>query len=191
MVLEASLTREFLENCLPLFADHQNCKRTWYGCALRSAAAARRWGRRRSTLLAHGQDVIGLAIEGDGSGAIHRLKILLDIETRWTLFLDDRQGAVAVRAEGFHRRGVEHGAIRTAGERQARDNLAVFRAQDDHHGLCWLDRRIPRIRTRRKEHMILRVQRQPIASALVSERIVCDRLHGLDVDGRDTTLRIL
>src|SRR6202035_1140876 len=71
-----------LNSVVPLLlADHQNRKRTWHRCALRSAAPARGWRRRRSTLLAHRQDVIRLAVERDRSGAIHRLKILLDLET--------------------------------------------------------------------------------------------------------------
>ena len=39
--------------------------------------------------------------------------------------------------------------------------------------------------------MVLRVQRQSVAPAFVAERVVRDRLHRLDIDGRDTPLRIL
>src|ERR1019366_8983605 len=76
-----------------LLADHQKCKRTWPRCALGPATPARRWWRRRPTLLAHRQDVVSLAVERDRSGAIHRLKILLALETRRTLLLDDGQRA--------------------------------------------------------------------------------------------------
>src|ERR1017187_10291586 len=174
-----------------LLADHQNCKRTWHRCALGPATPARRWWRRRPTLLAHRQDVVSLAVERDRSGAIHRLKILLDLETRRTLLLDDGQRAVAVRAEGFLRRRVENGAVRPTGERQTYEDLAVLGAQDHHHRLCRLGGRISRVPTRREQHMILRVQSQPVAPALVPEGVVRDSLHRLDIDGRDAALRVL
>src|SRR5712664_373306 len=120
---------------LLLLPDHQNRKRTRYRCALGTAASAWRWRRRRPALLAHRQHVVRLAVERDRSGEIHRLKILLDLETRRALLLDDGQRTVAMRAEGFHRRGVEHGAVRPAAEREAREDLAVLGAQNHHHGL--------------------------------------------------------
>ncbi len=111
--------------------DHQNRERTRDrgGPVHRPPSGGwRRW--RRPSLLAHRQDVVRLAVERDRSGAIHRLQILLDLETRRALLLDDSQRAVAMRAEGFHRRRIEHRAIRPAGERQTRENLAVLRRSE-------------------------------------------------------------
>src|ERR1035438_2219280 len=85
-----------------LLADHQNCKRTWYHRALGPAAPSafvrrrRRCRRRRPTLLAHREDVVRLAVERDCSGAIHRVEILLHLETRRALLLHDGQRAVAM-----------------------------------------------------------------------------------------------
>ena len=86
-----------------LLADHQNRERTRYRWTLAPAASGRRRLRCRPTLLAHRQDVIRLTIERDCSGAVHRLKVLFDLETRRALLLDNGQRAVAMRAEGFHR----------------------------------------------------------------------------------------
>src|ERR1019366_5320005 len=83
-------------------ADRKNRKRARYGRGPGPAASAR-WRRRcRPTLVTHGQDVVRLAIERHRPGAIHRLKILLDLETRRAVLLDDGQRAVAMCAEGFH-----------------------------------------------------------------------------------------
>src|SRR5215472_13136582 len=189
-----------------LLADHQNCKRSWDRSALWRPAAARRRGRRRLALLTRRQDAVRLAAERDSSGAAHRLEILLDFETRRAFLLDDSQSAVAVRAEGFHRRGVECGAIGPAGKREARQNLAVRGAENHHHGLwrlglwrlglwrlgLWRLRwRISGVRAGRKEHVVFRVQRQAVASAFVAERIVGDRLHSLYIYRRHAALRIL
>src|SRR5437867_7540585 len=65
-----------------LLADHENRERTRYRWTLAPAASGRRRLRCRPTLLAHRQDVIRLTIERDCSGAVHRLKVLFDLETR-------------------------------------------------------------------------------------------------------------
>ena len=96
-----------------------------------------------------------------------------------------------MRAVGFHRRGVESGAVRPAGERQTRQDLAVLGAQNHHHGLGRLGGRISRIPAGREQHIVLRVQGEPVAPALVPKGVVRDRLHRLDVDGRNTALRVL
>src|SRR6059036_266333 len=89
-----------------LFADHQNCERTWYRGAASPAASARRrwWGR--SALIAHREDVVRPAVERYRSGAVHCLQILLNLESRWAFLFNDSQSTVAMRAKGFHRCGV-------------------------------------------------------------------------------------
>ncbi len=132
----------------------------------------RRWRRRRAALLRHREEVACLAVERHRAGAIHGLQVLLHLETRRALLLDDGHRAIAMRAERLHRRGIEHRAVGTAGERQARENFAVLGAQNHHHRLRGLRRRIARSAARREEHLILRVQRESVTSALVDERIV-------------------
>src|SRR5215831_13182680 len=93
-----------------LFADHQNCERARYGGATSPAASAGwRW-RGRSTLITHREDVVRLAVKRYCSRAIHRLQILLNLESRWALLLNDSQRTVAMCAEGFHCCSVEHRA---------------------------------------------------------------------------------
>src|ERR1035437_8531185 len=94
-----------------LLADHKNRKRARY-CRGPGPAASARWRRRcRPTLITHRQDVVRPAIERHRPGAIHGLKILLDLEARRALLLDDSQRTVAMCAEGLQRRRVEHRAV--------------------------------------------------------------------------------
>src|SRR5450759_4901530 len=174
-----------------LLANHKNRKRTRYRWALAPAASGR-WRRRcRPALNAHGQDVVRLAVERQRSGTHHRLEILLDLETRRALLLDDGHRAIAMRAEGFHRHRVEHRAVGAAGERQARDDLAVLGTQNHNHRWRWQRRRVSRSGTRREQPVILRIQGEPVTPALVAEWIVPGRLHRLDIDGPDAPQRVL
>src|SRR5437868_187265 len=55
----------------------------------------------RAIFRRHGQDVIGLRIQGQRLGTHHRLEILFHRKTGGAAFLDDRHGTVAVRTERF------------------------------------------------------------------------------------------
>src|SRR5205085_11340642 len=70
-------------------SNHQNGERAGYCRCLAAAAAGgrRRW--RRATLLAHRQDVVCLAVESDGSRTVHRVQVLLDLETRRAFLFND------------------------------------------------------------------------------------------------------
>ena len=123
-----------------LLADHDDREGTRDRSAAASAAAAcrrrrprRRRRRRRPDLRCHREEMARLAVERDRARAVRwpRLQVLLHLETRRALLLDDRHRAVALRAERFHRRRVERRAVGTAGERQPREDLPVLRAQDD------------------------------------------------------------
>src|SRR4051794_23138036 len=75
----------------------------------------------------------GFGVERDRARAVARprLQVLLHLETRRALLLDDRHRSVALRTERLHRLRVESGAVGTAGERQPLEDLPVLRAQDD------------------------------------------------------------
>src|SRR4029077_8927756 len=94
-----------------------------------------RWWRRRwrPGLRSHRERMARLAVKRDGARAVRGpgLQVLLDVETRRALFLDDGHRAVALRAERFLRRRVERRAVGAAGERQPLEDLPVLRAQDD------------------------------------------------------------
>src|SRR5213594_1433995 len=117
-----------------LLADHKDRKSAWYRSAAGSAASAGRRWRSRSALIAHCEDVVRFAVEGDRSGAVHRRQILLNLERRRVLLLNDGQCTVAMCAECFHRRRIEYCAIGASGERKDGENLAVVRTEDDHLG---------------------------------------------------------
>src|SRR5262249_25834939 len=117
-----------------LLADHKDRKSAWNRCAARSAASAGRRWRSRSALIAHCEDMVRFAVERDRPGAVHRLQILLDLERRRVLLLNDGQCTVAMRAVRFHRRRIEHCAIGASGERKDAEDLAGIRTQDDHLG---------------------------------------------------------
>src|SRR5215475_6627216 len=90
------------------------------------AASARlrvRWSR--PALLAHGQNVARLGVQRDCARPVHSLEILLDRELRRAFLLHHCQRPVSVSAECFHGRRVKHRAIRPAGQRQVRKNLAI------------------------------------------------------------------
>src|SRR5207244_12280358 len=103
------------------------------------------------------------AVEGDRSGAVHRLQILLNLERRRVFLLNDGQGTVAMCAERFHRRRIEYCAIGASGERKAGENLAAVRTQDDHLGFRW--RGISRSGTRGEKDTVFRVQGKPVTAA--------------------------
>src|SRR5690349_6286532 len=94
----------------------------------------------------------GLAVEGDHARAVcgPRLQVLFDLELCRALLLDDRHRAVALRAERFHRGGIERRAVGATGQRQPREDAAVFGTQD-YKGLWRLGVRIGgRRRSRRR-----------------------------------------
>src|SRR5206468_6978540 len=70
------------------------------------------------------EDLVGLAVQRAGLGAGAGLHGLLHREIGRAVFLDDRERAVALRAEGFHRRGVEQGAVGAGADRQGGDDLS-------------------------------------------------------------------
>src|SRR6476659_4296739 len=92
--------------------------------------AAPRPARRPPDLRCHREEMARLAVERDRARAIRRprLQVLLHLETRRALLLDDGHRAVALRAECFHRRRTERGTVGTAGERQPLEDLPVLRA---------------------------------------------------------------
>src|SRR5207249_10259071 len=172
-----------------LLADHKDRKRAGYRRASGSAASAGRGWRSGSALIAHCEDVVRFVIERDRPGTVHRLQILLNLERCRVLFLNDGQCTVAVCAECFHRRRIEYRAIGAPGERKGGEDLAVVRTEDDHLGFrC---RRISRSGTRGEKDTVFRVQGKPVTSADVAKRIVRGRLHCLDIDDRDASLRVL
>src|SRR4029079_8140159 len=98
--------------------------------------------------------------------------------------------AVALRAERFHGRRIEGGAVGTDGERQPLEDLPLLRRQDDERlrrpgaGIgrrrrsSWrrLSGRSPRRgradgAARREEDLILQIDRERGARAVVAERI--------------------
>src|ERR1700724_1842637 len=93
--------------CLP-GADHDDRE----GTRNRATAAAacrwrgpRRWSRRwRRGLRSHRKQMARLAVKRDCARAVRRpgLQVLLDLETRRVLLLDDGHRAVALRAARFH-----------------------------------------------------------------------------------------
>src|SRR5262245_56800290 len=140
-----------------LSPDHQNCERAWYCRAAGAAASARRRWRGRSTLIAHRENVVCLAVKRNRSGTVHRLQILLNLESCWTFLLNDGQRAIAVSAECFHRCGIEHRAVGATGERQSAEDLTIVRTQNDHHRLRRLRRRVAGSGARCKKHAVLRI----------------------------------
>ena len=180
-------------NANRLLADHQYGERARNGGAATAAAGrgAGRRRRRRAALVRHRQKVVGLAIEGDRPGAVHRRQGLFDFESSGVLLRDDGKGAVPLRAERFHRGGIEYGAIRSAGERQAGENLPVAGAEDDHHRLGRLSRRVAGVGASGEQDAVLRIEGEAVTAALIGERIVRGRFHGRDVDHRDAARHVL
>src|SRR5262249_61228673 len=94
----------------------------------------RRWRRRwRPDLRRHREQMARLAVECDRARAVRRpgLQVLLDLETRRALLLDDGHRAVALRAERFHRLRVERRSVGAAGEWQPFEDFPVLRTQND------------------------------------------------------------
>src|SRR3977135_836622 len=97
-----------------LFPDHENRKRPLHDLPS-TAPASSPWRRRRrgAELGADQQNLIRLAVERQRLRAWHRLDRLFDDETGRAVFLLDRPRAVALGAEGFHRRGCVAGTVGT------------------------------------------------------------------------------
>ena len=95
-----------------------------------SAAAVRRcWTELRRDQ----QNVIRLRVQRERSRARHRLNRLFHGEARRTVFFDDRQGTIHLRAERFHRIGVEGGTVHAAADRDGCGNLAGLIIGDRHY----------------------------------------------------------
>src|SRR5689334_25347005 len=118
-----------------------------------------------------------LAVERDRARAVARprLQVLLHLETRRALLFDNGHRAVALRAERLHRLRVERGAVGAAGEGQPLEDLPVLGAEDDEPLLRVrrIDRRASRTHdaARREQNLMLRVKREPVASAVLAEWI--------------------
>src|ERR1700680_2890006 len=151
-----------------------------------------------------------LAVKRDRARAVRRpgLQVLLDLETRRALLLDDGHRTVALSAERFHRRRVERRAVGTAGEWQPREDLTVLRTPDDKRlrrlgvGIWrwrrrrWLSGRSPRGgradgAARREQDLILRIDREPVAPAVVTKRIGRRDLHRFGIDHGDAARPLL
>src|SRR5215475_6084227 len=87
-----------------LLPDYENRERPGDRRRLTAASTARRRRRCRPTLHAHREQMPRFRIERDRARADHRFERLLDGEIGGRVLLQDRQRAVAVRAERFHRR---------------------------------------------------------------------------------------
>ena len=135
--------------------------------------------------------MVRLGIQRNGAGSVHGREILLDCKSGGAFLLDDGQRAVALRAEGFLRGGIEFGTVGGSGEREGGQDLAVFGAEDDHHGLCGLGRRIAGGSAGGEENVAFGIERQTIAAALVAEREVSGHFHGLRVNGGNAAGGIL
>lgn len=151
-----------------------------------------------------------LAVERDRACAVRgpRLQVLFDLETCWALFLDDRHRPVALGAERFHRRWVERRAVGAPRERKPREDASVFGTQDDkrlRRLSIWIGRRLwcrrlagrwpGRCRAdrvaRREQDLILAIERQAIAPAVLRELVRRLHLHCLGVDHRYAAWPIL
>src|SRR5215469_260967 len=138
-------------------------------------------GRRRRTVLGGDEEhVAGLGVERGSFGAAHGLHGLLDLESGWALFLDDGQRAVAVGAEGLHRRGVEE---RTVGA--LADGLGV----DDRAGVGIHDHEDVRLAAGHEEDLVFGVEGQAGGrAAFAAELVVRGDLEFFRVDGGDVVL---
>src|SRR6185503_17106117 len=159
----------------PDLDDGEGARNRW---PLTGTSARRRQWWCRATFHAHDEDVARLRIERECPRAHHRLEILHHLEARGAVLPDDRERAVAVRAERFHRPGVEHGAVRTAGEREGREDLSIGGPENDHHRLGWLAGGA-RLGARGKQDPVGHVEREPVAAADIAEGIMRRRLHCL------------
>src|SRR5258706_1846649 len=105
-----------------LLADHDDREGARYraGAAPARTARWRRWWWWWCRLRCHHEHMARLAVEADGARAVigPGLQVLLDLEARRTLLLDDGHRAVALRTERFHRRRIELRTVGTARERQ-------------------------------------------------------------------------
>src|SRR5690348_6224781 len=106
----ARKAREEQEEQEQLASDHQDRERPRNRRAL-TLPAAGSWRWRRSSLEAHRIDETGGQIQRDGARAQHRLEVLLHFEAGRAFLLHDGHRAVAVRAERFHRFGIERRAV--------------------------------------------------------------------------------
>src|SRR5580700_8280415 len=163
------------------FADHQDRERAWNRRRTLRATSAGGCRRGRSTLIAHREDVVRLAVERDCPSAIHRLQILFHLEAGRAILLDDGQRAVALSAKDLHGRWVEDLPIRTAGEWELSENLTVLGTENNHHRL----RLITRPPTGGEKHAVLRVEGEAVARSRVAEGIVRDGFHGFGVHDGD------
>src|SRR5882762_3967158 len=129
-----------------LDADHDDREGTRNRSTAAAATAAGGWRRPRRRrrrwrpgLRCPREQTARLAVKRECARAVRRpgLQVLLDLEARRALLLDDRHRAVALRTERFHRRRVKRRAVGAAGERQPREDLPILRTQDDER-LRWL-----------------------------------------------------
>ncbi len=132
----------------------------------------------------------GLGVEGYGACPVHCLQGLFDFKTGRAIFLDDRQRAVALRAELFHRRGIEHGTVRGSGEWEGgrifpsfalRITMFVFGGSLGGKSA----------RQAAKRDLVLGIERQTVAIPLIAKRIVGRGLHRFLIHDGDAALRVL
>src|SRR5271169_2770986 len=113
---EEKWTLSALSGILPvLFSHGQDRKRIRHHLSSRRAATCR-WRGWRRKLSRDQQNPIGLGIQRERLGRLHRFHILLDHKAGWTLLLDHSQGSIALRAERFHCFLVECRSIRSGSD---------------------------------------------------------------------------
>src|SRR3954463_10532718 len=120
-------------------SDNENIKQSRAAPSSSSAARLGRSGcrllrfrRRRCRFGCNQKDVIVLCVERARLRAGFGLDGLLDLEAARALFLDDRQGAISLGAEGLHRFGVETATVSSFSDWEGRNDRAVFRVQNDY-----------------------------------------------------------
>ncbi len=90
-------------------------------------------------------------------------QVLFYLEAGGAVFLNHRERAIALRAECFHRCGVEYGAIRASTNGQGGDDLAVVSIENHHRlGVAAGD----------EQNLALRIECQPGARATFADEIV-------------------
>src|ERR1700733_7671263 len=92
---------------LGLLTDHENGKRIRNNLATSWPSTGLRWRSGRTKLRADQNDGASLGIERRSSGPHHRLQGLLHGKAGRAIFFDNRQRAVALRAERLAGLGIE------------------------------------------------------------------------------------
>ena len=146
-----------------------------------AAPAGGAGGRRRWAVLGGDQKKIArLRVERNRLGAQRCKDRLLHGEVSRRVLLDHRERAIALRAERFHRLGIERDAIAAHAGRQVSNDVPVRSRQNDH---------VVFFAAGGEQDAVLRIERQARASAASAREIVAaDHLHRVNVNHCDRGL---